>query len=72
MFSCFSAERQLFNFVQVIPPACVTTHHYGDCIERLCVPNGDDGARTGVRVQCGRGAYHVRGSDIWGQQAGSK
>lgn len=28
-------------------------------IERLCIPNGDDGTRTGVRVQCGRGITFV-------------
>ena len=72
LLSFFHCWETVINFVQIIPPTRVATHHYGDCIERLCIPNGDDGMCTGIRVQCRQGPNHVRGLDIWGQQVGCK
>ena len=62
-FSCYGCERCNGKFLPLFTFFLFYFPH--PCIERLCVPNGDDGTRTGVRVQCGRGAiYHVRGSDL--------
>ena len=41
----------MMMLVQILPLTHVAAHHYGDCIEGLCILNGDGGTGTGVRVQ---------------------
>lgn len=55
---------------QAVPPRRPPPHHLRDEIQRLRLPNGNDGPRARPRILGRRGAYHVCRSNRGTEQDG--
>ena len=56
--------------LKAVPIARLAAYYHAHTITRLRVPDGDDGAGTGLGVYGGRGSDYVCGPHLWREQAG--